>query len=259
VSAEILYNSPDAIRGIALNGSTSWDGIGTDWDEQTGYTTRGYSSTATASGRVDELYNTGGTYYFFATASNLTAVFTTDSNENDYRMLTVGTCGGFTSYFASGGTRDNYSTGSYDALSSYCAKTTTGFSASINNHCALYIPTEGWYNMWNIAESPNTTRIMRNLINSNTATDTAGIYGSVSAEILYNSPDAIRGNAQFAPSLTTITKGLSSELWPIGEIEGVKFINMTNYADGQEITLGTDTYKLFHIYQSGSTGVAFLK
>jgi hypothetical protein len=59
--------------------------------------------------------------------------------------------------------------------------------------------------------------------------------------------------------LVSITKGLSSELWPIGEIEGVKFVNMTNYADGQEITIGSDTYKLFRIYQSGSTGAAFLK
>lgn len=254
--SEFLGTSYLITRGIAVNGSTAWDGTGTSWELQTGYTTRGLASATATAGRVDQLYAAGGDYYFFATATSLTAVFTTDSAEDDYRMLTIGSVGGFTSYFASGGHYDQYSAGNYDVRSAYCSECNN--SAPLNADSASYIAGEGWY----VSQGRSTsisTDIMHNIVSSWSSETASGVYGSVSAEITYHSPDPIRGNAQLAPSLTTVKKSISGEIWPLGEVEGVKFVNMTNYTDGQEITYGSDTYKMFRIFASSSTGAAFLK
>lgn len=238
--------------GIALQGSTEFTGSGTVWDEQIGFTTGDYQGSTTRGGNVDYIINTGGTYYFFATATTLTAVFETDSDESDWRMLTLGSLGGFPFYMTSGGiTQDD------DDRSGYA---TTFFISSNerNGNTALYIPTEGWYLSKPSSVGGDGLRTVGNLL-SRATIDDPKVRGSVSNSIVHATPDSFRGNAQLAPSSTTITKGLADEHWPIADIEGVKFINMTNYSNRDEITYDGDVYKLFRIYNPSVPGVAFLK
>ena len=43
------------ITGICVNGSTAWDGTGTAWNLQTGYTTRDYLGAITACGNIADV------------------------------------------------------------------------------------------------------------------------------------------------------------------------------------------------------------
>jgi hypothetical protein len=241
--------------GIFFNGSTGFTGSGTDWDLQTGFTTDTYQSGSSAAGNVTKLKSSG-TYHFFATATNLSAVFESESEELDWRMFTVGSMGGYSAYFGSGANRDA-TTAIYDTRSSYCARTATGTSETQTNSASFFVPTEGWYGARN-EDTGNLTHTLRNLVDSGIVPDD-DIKGSVAAPIVAHTPDSFRGNAQLAPSSVTITKGLANEYWPASDIEGVKFINMTNYANEQVVTYDGDDYMLFRIYNPSPTGVAFLK
>lgn len=245
-----------ATRCIAVNGSTAWDGTGTTWDKQTGFTTTLYGNTVSAFGLIEDIKASGGTAHFFASSTNLTMVLETESGDNDWRMITVGATGGYSSYFTSGSRIEGFSTGVYDTQSSYCAATNAP-SVTQLNHASLFVPSEGWYGMRTNATASN-TRIMHNIIDSD-ATVLSDIYGSTALPIVRYTPDLFRGNAQLAPSLVTIKRGTASEVWPIGDIEGVKFVNMTNYADEEEITYDTDTYKMFRNFNACDQGIAFLK
>jgi hypothetical protein len=241
--------------GIFMNGSGEFTGSGTVWDRQLGFTTDVYAGSQSAVGNVTKLIASG-TYHFFATATNLSAVFESDSDQSDWRMFTVGSMGGYSAYFGSGANTDNV-TATYDARSSYCARTATGVSEAQTNSSSLFVPTEGWYGMRNDSAG-NDLRCVREMVNS-IILPLGDTLGSVASPIVAFTPDSFRGNAQLAPSSITITEGTADEYWPVSDIEGVKFINMTNYTNGQEIVYDGDTYMLFRIYNPSTTGVAFLK
>lgn len=244
-------------NGIMVSGSTAWDGTGTDWDKQTGFSTDTYQSSSSGGGGARALIPAGGACHFFATATNITAIFESESTELDWRMFTMGSLGGYPAFFCSGGWGSHaYLGGNYDTDSSFAALTNLAGGAQQLNHASVFVPTEGWYGMRSFASNAN-LRVMHNLVNSNVSLAT-DIYGSVASPVVRYSPDSFRGNAQLAPSSVTIKKGLSSEAWPIADIEGVKFVNMTNYTNGQEIVYDGDTYKLFHIFNSSPSGVALL-
>lgn len=47
----------------------------------------------------------------------------------------------------------------------------------------------------------------------------------------------------------------ASPYWsPIGEVPGIRFLNMTRFAVGEEFTIGTDTWKVFPWVRRGSVG-----
>jgi hypothetical protein len=246
--------------GINIQGSTAFvnDAGVTDWDKQTGYTTSEYAGSDSVCGNVDSLLTSGGTYHFFATATTLSAVFESDSDELDWRIFTIGSLGGHPFYATSGGIATGTAVG-VDGRSAYCSSVPSTLTDRRNAHSAVYIDTEGWYVSRLETSGSTFTRIVGNLVSPNVSADNIALRGSVTASTVEFSPDSFRGNAQLAPSSMNITKGLTNEYWPVSDVEGVKFINVTNYSNEQEIIYDGDTYMLFHIYNPSPTGVAFLK
>lgn len=240
------------VYGIAVQGCTGYDS-GSAWNAQPGYTTNNYTGTTSVGGCVDDMISSGGTYYFFATATTLTAVFETDSDFNDYRQLTIGTVGGFIYYGASGGAYKS-NPESRAPRSRYRTINTANEYA-----CSIY-DGSGWY-----MYDPDTSSTVgaRELLSGVTSQDPNTTWGSLADAAVRYSPDDFRGNPVLAPDQLMVTTISGTVFQPVGFVEGVKFINMTNYSNTQEITIGTDTYKLFEF--TGLTtdvvdsGVALLK
>jgi hypothetical protein len=240
-----------AVTGIALNGSTGYD-VGSSWDAQPGYTTESYDDSSTSGGCVDSMIAEGGTYYFFATDTTLSAVFETESSQSDWRMMTVGSLDGSPFYSASGGDSDLYDT-TYDNRSAYLCQ--AGVGEDRTNRASIYSGVY-WYGMSGTITSEYA---IRPAVYANTVYASSDRSGSLPFAYINYSPDAFRGNAVLVPSVLTCLKTSSSEFYPIAEVEGVKLINMQNYVNEEEITYGSDTYKLFRIFNPAKVGIAFLK
>lgn len=76
------------------------------------------------------------------------------------------------------------------------------------------------------------------------------------------SPAPLNGVAVLVPNIVSLN--INNEfLAPIGQMPGLRFMDMSNYLPGDEFTLGTDTWKVFPWYAKGGVsfqrGIAFLK
>lgn len=76
------------------------------------------------------------------------------------------------------------------------------------------------------------------------------------------SPAPLNGTAVLVPNIVSLN--INNEfLAPIGQMPGLRFMDMSNYLPGDEFTLGTDTWKVFPWYAKGGLsfqrGIAFLK
>ena len=233
--------------GIAVIGSTGYN-AGSAWNAQPGYTPLAYNNATAGGACVHALKTTGGTYHFFASGATLSAVFETESPYADWRMLTIGTVGGWPFFAASGGNQRNTVSGtSYDARSAYLL---SGYSAGTTAAASLFDGTY-WYS-YSMYDHNATYSFVPQV-------GAATLRGSVAAPIVYYSPDSFRGNVQLAPSHIAVEKDIDNELWPVGEIEGVKFVNMTNHNNGEQVTYDGDDYRLFRIFNPKAYGVAFLE
>jgi hypothetical protein len=257
---DISTSAGGAVAGIAVNGSTEFTGLGVAWDDQVGHTNDAYSGSNNVFGNVDKLILAGGDCHFFATATTLTGVFQTESVDADWREITIGTVGGLISYFVSGGIDSSAISEDYDARSAYCATANAQGTGTVRRSQSAIYDGTGWFTSMNQRSGSATALVVNNPVT--TFSSPVGGEGSTIMEVLFQTPDAFRGNAQLFPSDITVTQGTINEYYPVGDIEGVKFINMTNYSNGQEVTNGEgDIYKLFRIWNgqsAGFMGAAFL-
>jgi len=248
------YSSYEPVTGICVNGSTGYN-AGNTWDYQPGYTPYQYGESESGGGCVDKIVELGGNYFFSATATSATAVFTTDSTNTDYRIMTIGDIEGRSIYSASGGYDATTNGTNNDYRSSYFgspAYATNPFGLSgIKLSDGWYIGTLGLYGvdaryLYPQVDVDNTGPIKDTLV------------GSTAAAILKYSPEHFKGNAPLVPCSPCITKGVLDQFYPCGTLEGVWFLNMKNYSNETEIVIGANTYKLFKIFNPCSSGVAFL-
>lgn len=76
------------------------------------------------------------------------------------------------------------------------------------------------------------------------------------------SPSPLNGIAVLVPNIVSLNIN-DGFLSPIGQMPGLRFMDMSNYLPGDEFTLGTDTWKVFPWYSKGGMsfqrGIAFLK
>lgn len=68
------------------------------------------------------------------------------------------------------------------------------------------------------------------------------------------SPNPMNGVGVLLPNIVSLNVG-DEYLSPIGVIPGQRLMDMTNYAPGEEFTLGSDTWKVFPWYQKGGIGL----
>lgn len=76
------------------------------------------------------------------------------------------------------------------------------------------------------------------------------------------SPAPLNGVAVLVPNVVSLN--INNEfLAPIGQMPGLRFMDMSNYLPGDEFTIGSDTWKVFPWYAKGGLsfqrGIAFLK
>lgn len=76
------------------------------------------------------------------------------------------------------------------------------------------------------------------------------------------SPSPLNGIGVLVPNVVSLN--INNEfLAPIGQVPGMRYMDMTGYLPGDEFTLGGDTWKVFPWYQKGGfsfqRGIAFLK
>lgn len=245
----VVTGGYDNVTGICLNGSTGYDG-GLGWQSQPGGTKIDYSSTTAQAGCIDKMKASGGAYWFYAQGNSLTCVFETSVALGDKRMFTIGIVDDYTFYAASGGNDGTIPTPQpdYDTRSGYLARTR---ALTKTGAWAMWDGT-GWLADNLFAKG---ARLIPALVIALTGPYHG--FGIASALVLY-SPDPVKGNTILAPSMIMAGKDISPELYPVGEIDGIKFANMKHYSDGQALTYGGDTYDLFRIRNilTNFTGVA---
>ena len=248
------YSGYDAVTGICVNGSTGFDS-GQSWDTQPGYTPYYYGQSTSSGGCVDAINETGGAYTFYAQDDSLSMQILSQSTWGDNRFLTIGcTSLGAPIYSASGGTSNEFSTtNTYDDRSAYMGRSG---GDGIPSAGAAVLLTAGWH----VLDTYYTTGVSRRLkplvdVNGTGAGVLTGA-SSVSPSIAY-SPEPFRGNAPLPVFAPVVSQGSSSEFYPVGVLSSIRFINMTNYSNGEEITVGSDTYKMYRIFNPNPSGVAF--
>lgn len=82
-------------------------------------------------------------------------------------------------------------------------------------------------------------------------------------ELLFCSPDIYKGNNPLIPAYINITVS-SGIVLPVGDIPGIKYVNMLFVDSLTELTFGGDVYKLFRLYSAddaidATVGLALLK
>ena len=254
----------DDVKGIAVIGSTGTSG--NDWINQPGFTPWAFDTYTTTpyGGCIDDLISGGGECHFFSTDTTIAAIFKTESVVEDWRGVVFGTVGGKQFYWASGG-RTAYthptSYGGYDTRSNmfggdgYYA--TAGVRTDLRNACALFEDTY-WvtcnggaqqYGMWGVIAGSSPTE---------SEADRRNMKGSVSSVLVELSPDKLRGNTILCPVEITCSRDVGGLVIPVGELEGVRVLNMKYLYNEVEITYATDTYKCFKMSNYKDQGIGFL-
>ena len=248
----------DSFSGIGVNGSTGYN-AGLSADAQPGYTTDIYTTAPgtgdSNGGCLDHMYNLGGDYFFFATDTSASAVFSVGSPDTEYAMMTIGvTDEGYSMYAASGGQGEEVSSDG-STRAAYLASVGASYSNYFDGASGLFDGT-GWF-----VSDQGQGGVPWGLNNQIRATGRNFRQdGSQAEQICRYSPDGFRGNAPMAPCALTVTQAVGSVFYPVGTLEGVYFLNAKNYTDTQEITYGGDTFKIFANNRAQIPyGVAFKK
>lgn len=248
------YTSYDYVTGICVNGSTGFDS-GDSWDLQTGYTPFYYGQTTSSGGNIDKIPETGGTYTFYASDSSLSMEILSESDTQDHRFLTVGCTDLGVPIYSTSGSWNDFSDSARESRSEYMGY--SGGEPSSGSSAALL--SDGWYVMQSGKSNASSTRRLQPLLDVYGTYALTIISGSVVSPYIAYSPDSFRGNAPLPPFSPCVVQGTAYQLTPVGTLDGIRFINMTNYSNGQEITIGADTYKCFRVFNINPSGVAFLK
>lgn len=64
------------------------------------------------------------------------------------------------------------------------------------------------------------------------------------------SPNPLNGVGILTPINISVNRG-DLNYHPLGQLPGIRYMDMTNYLPGNEFTLGSDTWKVFPWYNKG--------
>ena len=236
------------ITGIGLNGSTGYD-AGEDWDEQPGFSqNRNRSNQAGGVCIVEVSISSIPAYYFFTVGDSVHVAVEVASGELQFmsfgRLVKQGAyTGGF------------YFTASYPSYNSDYFIATYGpayFSAPYvqvgSFICGyVYIDADSTAN-WRMAESyaPGTDyEIAFSGINGAIDTNQDHLpLASIASFFQDKSPNFYNNIAAMCPLYTFLYRS-DGNYSIIGWPAGVRFLNTTNYSMGQEVTYGSETWKIF--------------
>jgi len=232
------------ITGICINGSTGYD-AGESWDQQPGYPTNpndnDYSWACVMSPMSVSAIPA---YYIFFLGDSVHIVVEITSGK--FQFMSFG-CLEKQGVYTGG----MYFTASMDSDQPY-----QGYYGSGNNYYPLYFnaypagnPAGGVYidadsvADWRIA-STNDDEILFPCVVGQQANESYSQVG-INSMFWSKGPNFYNNLAAMAP-LYTFVKRSDDNYSLLGWPEGVRFLNCTNYSAGQELTYGTETWKIFH-------------
>ena len=262
-------------HGLALNGSDGYNS-GSTWDKQPGYPLRG----ATTNGDQGHCYlplviNTGPfpTYYFFAPNANTIYV---ELEVSTGVFLRFG-CGSLDLFnvAAPGGGRFCYATtGDPSVTNGALSSDWLGVDADTSAYTCEMVPfraadiqvndyprLRGSMLLCAYSAFDNWAGSGRTVYSGwmRMACQGGGIHDKTLREY---SPNPMNGTGLILPNIVSLNISDAS-LMPVGVMPGFRHLDISNYLPGDEFSLGSDTWKIFPMYQKGgigyNRGVAYLK
>lgn len=240
------------ITGIAMYGSTGYN-ASNDWDEQTGYPE---STTSKTTGICINYVSGSFSYYFFATTDMVTVCVEYQSGK--YQWLCFGQVqkfGTFTGGQFFAGSGDSYATAyAYKPvfLSHSAIDSTYGYIGA----CRVDADSKNTWRCFQSMRGGDNTQTLKERLRSSSI---YGIYNYNSnscntfcSRLFQCSPNSFNGVSVFIP-IYFFAERSDETFSPIGYLDGIRQVNMLYKNVGDEITLGSDTWKLLPIHTLSET------
>lgn len=247
------------ITGLCVNGSTGYDG-GESWDQQPGYAQTG-SNQSFACVMTPMSISAIPAYYFFTIGDSVHIVVEIISGKFQFMSFGClekqGVYTGGMYFTASIGSRQPY-TNYYGPSDTYMPNYFT--SNPSEEAGAVYFDADS-DESWRIAD--NNDEVAFPCVVGQTANESYSKVG-IASMFWSKGPNFYNNIAAMCP-IYIFGERSDNNYSLLGWPEGVRFLNCTNYSAGQEVTYGTDTWKIFHADSIDSDpnnmycGFAFLK
>lgn len=257
--------------GIAINGSDGY-GAGDDWDRQPGYPVRSTTSGGDQGHALMPLITSQGpfpSYHFFAHAN--AAYMELEITTSAYVRLGFGALDTVGATTPTGEGRFYYATGGSHPSTGTWANTWLGSDVDNGSYALEMVP-------FRLADYANSSWLSGSAVRcsdggsfngwAGSARTDVGTYlqaacaGNMASCIRDLSPNPINGVGVMESVLVCLNVA-NTYMAPIGEVPGIRYIDMTNYAPGEEFALGSDVWKVFPWYAKGglsrTRGIAHLK
>lgn len=265
------YNFGTITAGILINGSTGYD-VGQSWDTQPGYSlslddvtpaTNSMASCMTAMS-VSAIP----AYYIFSTGDSVHIVVEVTSGE--FQFMSFGLLVKQGVY-----TGGQYFSASYNSVQPNYERTylynqeIPHYFASLRSgrsHGAVYVDADSVAD-WRIANATTYAEIRFPCVVSMKYSQATSSQQGLASTFWGKSPNYYNNIASMCPIYVMLYRA-DTNYSLLGWPEGVRFLNVLNYSSGQELTYGTETWKIFPEnsipdyetnVQNRNCGFAFLK
>jgi len=256
------YGDDTTTGGLLVNGSTGYN-AGSRWDKQPGYSYDTFNSNKAFAGMISPISTS--TYYFFAVDDSVHIVVEVAAGKFQFisfgLLAKQGTYTGGQFFSASGNSN------SFDEIWEDDWYGPNYFTVVVSNAPtgAVYVDVDGSA-IWraaNAGSSGDAIPLVYPCVAGQQAN--AGYSKSgLGAQFWGKAPSSFNGMAAMMPIYSCIRRSdgnYSLAGWP----SGVRFLNCQSYNNGDEVTYGSETWKIFHADSQQSApdnmycGFAFLK
>jgi hypothetical protein len=234
------------VTGIIINGSTGYD-VGQDWDTQPGYSYNPYDNNYGYGGVMTQMSTSAiPAYYFFTVGDSVHICVEVTSGQFQFTsfgcLLKQGTYDGgmyFSASWPSVYPYGDWSLGLYGPR--YFTHNIGGSYGSISGGVYLDVDSIA---RWRTTDAETLREILMPCVAGQSVN---GLYSTsaLASHFWKKSPNSYNNIAAMCPIYVS-GKRSDNNYSLLGWPEGVRFLNVTNYSAGQELTYGTETWKVFH-------------
>ena len=265
ITEDNVGGSQGTVTGIIINGSTGYN-VGELWHKQPGYPQNIVLGTYSFGGVMSPMSVTAiPAYYILSVGDAVHVVVEVTGGKFQFMSFGLldkqGTFTGGQFFSASWPSREPYTdwaTGSYGPK--YFTFSVSSGLGLLNS--AIYLDVDSVAD-WRCADASATREIIFPCVAGQSVNPSSSQVGLCSM-FWSKAPNAYNAMSAMVP-IYTLAKRSDNNYSLIGWPEGVRFLNVTNYSPGQEITYGAETWKVFHADSGNFTplnmycGFAFLK
>jgi hypothetical protein len=257
--------------GILINGSDGYDS-GDDWDRQDGYSRRDITPSGTDQyvAFLPLVTNLGAlpAYYFFSDSGGDNIYLELEVSTGTYQRLGFGQLDLYDDTIDGDG-RFFYATGAEHVTDSTSGNTWLGSEIG-STYSLEEVPFRSSQFNLPSAKSGSAVRLAFDSFDNwagsgNSSTTTyleESVTGFQNRVIMQAAPNPLNGVGVLA-RVEVYANQANVSYHPVGEVLGMRYLDLTNYQPGDEFTLGSDTWKVFPWYSKGGRsfefGIAYLK